>query len=66
MCVFRNFTPALLEKHKSSIEQLFLRDRNHPSVIMWSIANEPRTNLINADTYFGQDLFKFEIFFFFY
>lgn len=40
--------------HKFSIEQLIHRDRNHPSVVMWSIANEPRTQQINADTYFGE------------
>jgi beta-glucuronidase len=40
--------------HKFSIEQLIHRDRNHPSVVMWSIANEPRTSQINSDTYFGE------------
>lgn len=49
----RNFTPALLDKHKSAMEQLIHRDKNHPSVVMWSIANEPRTSQLNADSYFG-------------
>lgn len=49
----RNYTPALLEKHKSSIEQLIHRDKNHACVVMWSIANEPRTQQHNADSYFG-------------
>lgn len=49
----RNYTPALLEKHKSAMEQLIHRDKNHPSVVMWSIANEPRTGQLNADSYFG-------------
>ncbi|XP_017090335.2 beta-glucuronidase isoform X1 [Drosophila bipectinata] len=48
-----NFSQELLGKHKSSLEQLIHRDRNHPSVIMWSIANEPRTGNINADSYFS-------------
>jgi beta-glucuronidase len=40
--------------HKFSIEQLIHRDRNHPSVVMWSIANEPRTSQVNSDQYFGE------------
>lgn len=30
------------------------RDRNHPSVVLWSIANEPRTAQTNADQYFAE------------
>uniref|UniRef100_A0A182RRY1 Beta-glucuronidase n=1 Tax=Anopheles funestus TaxID=62324 RepID=A0A182RRY1_ANOFN len=48
-----NYSQILLEKHKSSIEQLIHRDRNHPSVVMWSIANEPRTGKLSADAYFA-------------
>ncbi|KAH8384742.1 hypothetical protein KR093_007346 [Drosophila rubida] len=48
----QNYNQLLLDKHKSSLEQLIHRDRNHPSVVMWSIANEPRTSQLNADTYF--------------
>ncbi|TMW41911.1 hypothetical protein DOY81_013009, partial [Sarcophaga bullata] len=47
-----NFKQELLDKHKSAMEQLIHRDRNHPSVVMWSIANEPRTNQMNAGSYF--------------
>ncbi|XP_050322534.1 beta-glucuronidase isoform X1 [Bactrocera neohumeralis] len=47
-----NYNQALLDKHKSSMEQLIHRDRNHPSVIMWSIANEPRTSPFQADSHF--------------
>lgn len=36
------------------MEQLIHRDRNHPSVIMWSIANEPRSDVSNAYWYFGE------------
>lgn len=50
----RNYSNELLQNHKSSIEQLIHRDRNHPSVVMWSIANEPRTQQVNADQYFGE------------
>lgn len=49
----RNYSQALLDKHKYSLEQLIHRDKNHPSVVMWSIANEPRTQILHADTYFG-------------
>ncbi|CAO1432658.1 unnamed protein product [Diamesa serratosioi] len=48
-----NYSQPLMDKHKFSIEQLIHRDRNHASVVMWSIANEPRTQHFNADQYFG-------------
>ncbi|XP_021938962.1 beta-glucuronidase [Zootermopsis nevadensis] len=47
-----NYSPALLEKHKDSLTQLIRRDKNRPSVIFWSIANEARTQLPVADSYF--------------
>ncbi|XP_037915442.1 beta-glucuronidase-like isoform X1 [Hermetia illucens] len=47
-----HYGQALLDKHESSIEQLIHRDKNHPSVVMWSIANEPRTASGQADAYF--------------
>ncbi|GBP32758.1 Beta-glucuronidase [Eumeta japonica] len=48
------FTDSLLEKHKQSLTELIKRDKNHPSVVMWSIANEPRTQHKAADAYFGE------------
>lgn len=42
----------MLTKHKSSIEQLIHRDKHHASVIMWSIANEPRTSKALSGNYF--------------
>lgn len=53
--ILSDFNSKLLENHKSAIEQLIHRDSNHPSVIMWSIANEPTTNSLKASTYFGYD-----------
>lgn len=50
----RDYTNELLQNHKTNIEQLIHRDRNHPSVVMWSIANEPRSGLSNADWYFNE------------
>ncbi|KAH8415870.1 hypothetical protein KR222_002330, partial [Zaprionus bogoriensis] len=47
------FEPQLLENHMSALEQLIHRDRNHASVIAWSIANEPRTKKKAAGAYFG-------------
>lgn len=48
----RNYSPTLLQKHKDSLGELIRRDKNRPSVIMWSVANEPRTQLADADSYF--------------
>ncbi|PSN44377.1 Beta-glucuronidase [Blattella germanica] len=47
-----NFSPALLEKHKDSLSELIRRDKNRPSVIFWSLANEARTQAAGADNYF--------------
>lgn len=49
-----NFSPMLLSRHKDSLSELIRRDKNRPSVIMWSIANEPRTQLPEAGEYFKQ------------
>lgn len=49
-----NFSPSLLSRHKDSLSELIRRDKNRPSVIMWSLANEPRTQLPQAEEYFKQ------------
>jgi hypothetical protein len=41
--IFRVFSDKLLKKHTTSLAELIKRDKNRPSVIMWSIANEPRS-----------------------
>lgn len=38
--------------HAQSIRELIARDKNHPSVVMWSIANEPASNEAGAREYF--------------
>lgn len=38
--------------HKMSLSELIQRDKNRPGVIMWSIANEPRTQYPASDEYF--------------
>jgi beta-glucuronidase len=37
----RHATPKTLEAHKQALTELIARDYNHPSVIGWSVANEP-------------------------
>ncbi|XP_073995288.1 beta-glucuronidase-like isoform X2 [Rhodnius prolixus] len=46
------FSDLLLAKHKQSLTELIQRDKNRPSVIMWSVANEPRTQHPAAAEYF--------------
>lgn len=38
---FKYVTRKTLTAHKRALTELIARDRNHPSVICWSIANEP-------------------------
>lgn len=45
---FEDLRP-LLDTHRRTVEALIERDRNHPSVILWSVANEP--NLWNEPHY---------------
>ena len=40
------------EAHAQAIVELIHRDKNHPSVVMWSIANEPASNEEGAREYF--------------
>ena len=38
--------------HEQHLRELIERDKNHPSVVMWSVANEPATNEEGAREYF--------------
>jgi beta-glucuronidase len=40
------------EHHAQMIRELIARDKNHPSVVMWSIANEPASEEEGAYEYF--------------
>ncbi|MFD4421808.1 beta-glucuronidase [Agromyces sp. NPDC058484] len=40
------------EAHAQAIRELVARDKNHPSVVMWSIANEPDSSVDEAREYF--------------
>ena len=44
---------ATLDHHKEVITEMINRDRNHPSVLMWSLANEPESGDADAKKYFG-------------
>lgn len=43
---------ASLQHHLETVTDLILRDRNHPSVVMWSLANEPDSQDPGAEAYF--------------
>jgi beta-glucuronidase len=40
------------EVHVQAIRELVARDKNHPSVVLWSIANEPESDTEGAERYF--------------
>ena len=41
-----------INKHKEVMKEFVHRDKNHPCVVMWSVANEPETQYEEAETYF--------------
>ncbi|SHN14571.1 beta-glucuronidase [Cryptosporangium aurantiacum] len=40
------------EVHAQAIRELIARDKNHPSVVLWSIANEPESESEGGEDYF--------------
>ncbi|MCR2811143.1 beta-glucuronidase [Microbacterium sp. zg-B185] len=46
------FNDRTRDAHAQSIRELIARDKNHPSVVMWSIANEPESVESGARDYF--------------
>lgn len=48
----RMFTPAVQEKALPMIERMIARDKNHPCVIAWSLANEPYISTDAAENFF--------------
>jgi beta-glucuronidase len=58
---YKTFSPetandATQAVHAQAIRELIARDKNHPSVVLWSIANEPESETPEAEDYF-QPLF---------
>ena len=49
---FKFTTDKTLDVHKNALAELINRDYNHPSVVMWSVANEPQSQLDNCEEYF--------------
>ncbi len=47
---FRKISEQTLANHKKALTDLINRDYNHPSVIMWSLGNEP--NLVGEESYY--------------
>lgn len=45
-------TPKLLENHKAALTDMITRDKNHASVIAWSILNEPQCTSAGTEAYF--------------
>jgi beta-glucuronidase len=43
---------ATQEVHRQAIRELIARDKNHPSVVIWSIANEPESWTPESRAYF--------------
>ncbi|KAM4620565.1 beta-glucuronidase isoform 1-T1 [Polymixia lowei] len=48
----RSFRNASLDHHLVVMDELVRRDKNHPSVVMWSVANEPAAEMPPAGLYF--------------
>ncbi|HBG28551.1 MAG: beta-glucuronidase [Planctomycetes bacterium GWF2_41_51] len=51
---FKYNMDKLLENHKKAIRDLMKRDKNHPSIIMWSVANEPGSEAKESRKYFKE------------
>ena len=46
------FHRPLLENHIKAVDELIARDKNRPSVVMWSLANEAKSDVPKAKSYF--------------
>jgi beta-glucuronidase len=54
---YQTFSPDTINDesqavHAQAIRELIARDKNHPSVVLWSIANEPESETPEAEDYF--------------
>lgn len=48
----QSYNNQSLQHHLEVMEELVRRDKNHPAVVMWSVANEPTSFLEPAGYYF--------------
>lgn len=44
----------LLKNHKEQVREYITRDKNHPSVVAWSLLNEPQCTSPNSEPYFKE------------
>lgn len=44
----------MLLNHRLALREMYERDKNRPSVIMWCVANEPTTIIPDAVDYFKE------------
>ncbi|CAG9833024.1 unnamed protein product [Diabrotica balteata] len=49
-----NFNDGLLGNHLKALTEIYNRDKNRPSVVIWSIANEPSSQEASSKDYFRQ------------
>ena len=54
VCSLDGFSEELLETHLAAVTELYSRDNNHASVVMRSLANEPRSFRPEAGPYFSE------------
>ena len=47
-------TPLLLKAHLNAVDEMIARDKNHPSVIAWSLLNEPESKDEHSVPYFTE------------
>lgn len=51
-CTIDLFGDVLQANHRRAMAEMIRRDKNHPSVVMWSLANEPRSADNRSEEYF--------------
>ncbi len=52
LAIAEYFNAKTLAHHKQVLFEMIRRDKNHPSVVMWNTANEPKSTLKEAQDYF--------------
>ena len=52
VCSADNFNNITLQHHLEVMKEMIGRDKNHPGIVMWSLANEPNSALSVSEPYF--------------